>query len=307
MTVRDAFFHYVYEKSNSGMDIKVVTPDLGAPSLDDFRRDYPERYISVGIAEQNLIAVAAGLACSGERVVAYGLNPFPVTRAYDQVRNLLASHQFPVILAGLNAGTCSAQAGYTHMPIEDYTLTRCLEGLVTVDVSCEEMARCCLDYALSVRRPVYVRFDKRISGAVYPAAGIDFSRGYISTGTGDTVLASYGFMARKAGEIREQLGRMGVDIRVVDIFSTGFDREALMEEMVPAHQIVTLEDNVLPGGFGSMVLELLSDHGMSIPVLRKGIRWYDGSILQDWQLIHDRNGLATEAVLQDILHLEGMA
>ena len=307
MSVRDAFFNYVYEKSNSGTDIKVVTPDLGAPSLDNFRRDYPERYISVGIAEQNLISVAAGMACSGERVIAYGLNPFPITRAYDQVRNLLASHQFPVILAGLNVGTCSAQAGYTHMPIEDYTLTRCLGGLVTVDVSCEEMSRCCLDYALSSHKPVYVRFDKRINGAFYSAGSIDFAKGYICTGTGEIVLVSYGFMARKADEIREQLGRMGIDIRVIDIFSSGFNREALMEEFFSARRIVTMEDNVLPGGFGSMILELLSDSGISIPVLRKGIRRYDGNVLQDWKLVHENDGLNTEAILQDILCLEGLA
>lgn len=306
MSVRDAFFNYVYEKSNGGTDIKIVTPDLGAPSLDEFRREYPERFISVGIAEQNLIAIAAGLAYSGKQVIAYGLNPFPITRAYDQVRNLLASHKFPVILAALNAGTCSAQAGYTHMPVEDYALTRCLDGLVTVDVSCEEMSRCCLDFALSAHKPVYIRFDKRINETVYPAGSIDFSRGYICTGAGDIVLVSYGFMARQADAIRKRLGRMGIGIRVIDIFSSGFDRESIMEEFYSARQIVTMEDNVLPGGFGSMILELLSDREVSVPVLRKGIRQYDGDILQDWQLIHKRNGLNIEAILQDILCLEGL-
>ena len=68
-----------------------------------------------------------------------------------------------------------------------------------------------------------------------------------------------------------------------------------------------MEDNVLPGGFGSMILELLSDSGISIPVLRKGIRRYDGNVLQDWKLVHENNGLNTEAILQDILRLEGLA
>ena len=90
ISVRDAFFNKIYDLVKSGEDIVIVTPDLGAPSLDEFRKNYPEKYVSVGIAEQNMISVAAGICLSGQNVIAYGLNPFPVTRAYDQIRSLMA-------------------------------------------------------------------------------------------------------------------------------------------------------------------------------------------------------------------------
>lgn len=300
MTVRDAFFNYLYEKSVQGIDIKVVTPDLGAPSLDEFRRDFPARYISVGISEQNMIAVAAGMASNGANVVAYGLNPFPITRAFDQVRNLMSSLQIPIILTALNVGTCSAQAGYTHMPIEDYTITRCLEGMITFDVSCAEMSRMSLDYALKCRRPVYIRFDKRISECIYASKDVDFAKGYVSRGNGSLYLLSYGFMARQAYIIQEKLVDKGIQVKVIDIFSNHFDRKSLLGELVMAQCIMTLEDNVLPGGFGSMIVEFLADNDCRIPVWRKGIMHYDSSILQDWRYIHRQNGLDEETLLNEI-------
>ena len=96
MIVRDAYFSEIYELTKLGEDIVIVSADLGAPSLDLFRRDFPQRFISVGIAEQNLLSVAAGIALAGKKVIAFGLNPFPVTRAFDQMRNLLNNLQIPI-------------------------------------------------------------------------------------------------------------------------------------------------------------------------------------------------------------------
>lgn len=299
MTVRDAFFNYVYEKSKD-IDLKIVTPDLGAPSLDAFRRDYSERYISVGIAEQNLISVSAGLVKSGARVIAYGLNPFPITRAYDQVRNLMSCLQYPIILTALNVGTCSAEAGYTHMPIEDYSITRCLTGITTLDISCEEMARRSLDFALDCESPIYIRFDKGIQGIVYRKDELDFKKGFVTRGNGTPTVLSYGFMARQAHRVANILEGQGLPIKVIDVFSSGFDRRLLATELEESDSILTLEDNVLPGGFGSMVLELLSDMQIRKPVVRKGIRQYDGSVLQNREMIHSLNGIDAQSIMEEI-------
>lgn len=303
MTVRDAFFSYVYEKSKD-IDLKIVTPDLGAPSLDAFRRDYRERYISVGIAEQNLLSVSAGLVRSGAHVIAYGLNPFPITRAYDQVRNLMSSLQYPIILTALNVGTCSAEAGYTHMPIEDYTITRCLTGIITLDVSCEEMARGSLDFALDCGSPIYIRFDKRIQGTVYRKDELDFKKGFVARGFGKLAVLSYGFLARQAYQVQGILEGQRLPIKVIDIFSSSFDRQLLAKELEGSNSFLTLEDNVLPGGFGSMVLELLSDMQIRKPLIRKGIRQYDGNILQNWKMIHSVNGMDVESLMEEIRRME---
>ena len=107
----------------------VVSADIGAPSLDDLRLYYPEHFINVGIAEQSLISISAGLIKAGKKVVAYGLNPFPVTRAYDQIRCLMGELNIPLILCALNAGLCSANAGYTHMAIEVFGMMRMLPNI----------------------------------------------------------------------------------------------------------------------------------------------------------------------------------
>ena len=126
LSVRDKFFNTIFELIKSGEDIYVVSADLGAPSLDDLRKYFPERFISVGIAEQSLVSISAGLATAGKKVVAYGLNPFPVTRAFDQVRCLMGELKIPVTLCALNAGVCSAEAGYTHMAIDVFNIMKCV-------------------------------------------------------------------------------------------------------------------------------------------------------------------------------------
>lgn len=103
-SVRDKFFNTIFEMIKFGEDIYVVSADLGAPSLDDLRKYFPNRFINVGIAEQSLISISAGLAVSSKKVIAYGLNPFPVTRAYDQLRCLMGELKIPVTLCALNSG-----------------------------------------------------------------------------------------------------------------------------------------------------------------------------------------------------------
>lgn len=272
-SVRDAFFNRLYECVRAGEDIYVLTADLGAPSLDQFRRDFPERYISVGIAEQSLVTVAAGLALGGKSVVAYGLNPFPITRAFDQIRCLMAELKIPVTLCALNAGLCSAECGYTHMPVEDLSMARTLSNVRFINPTDEVLARKLAEETSACKIPRIIRFDKSINGSVYNEGEIDFGRGFSVLGNQGAaklgILAS-GCYVRELQQWMQQFPKAD-EIKLIDLYTLPVNEEKLLEEIRKCRQIFTIEEHVLAGGLGSLVLEILSDHGEGKPVKRMGL------------------------------------
>lgn len=272
-SVRDAFFNQIYECVKAGDDIYVLTADLGAPSLDDFRKEFPERYVSVGIAEQNLVTVAAGLTLGGKKVIAYGLNPFPVTRAFDQVRSLMAELEIPVTLCALNAGLCSAECGYTHMPIEDMAMMRSLANVRIMNPTDETIARKLAVETAGCNVPRFIRFDKSIAGTIYEEEEIDFKRGFSvigNKGQAKLGIITNGCYVKELNQwIRQSKDTDG--IKLFDLYSLPVDERMLISEIGKCQQIITIEENVLAGGLGSLLLEILSDHGIKKPMKRMGL------------------------------------
>lgn len=267
MNVRDAFFYEIDDKVRKGEDLIIASADIGAPSLDGFRRNFGSRFVNVGIAEQNLIAVSAGLAFGGKKVIAYGLNPFPVTRAFDQVRNFMASMQLPITLTALNAGTCSAEAGYTHMPIENMSVMRTLRNIKTINPSDETISRMLADEVVHNLKPRYVQFDKYIAGTRYKEEEIDFEKGFAikrCTASRDMVIVTYGIW------VQECL-LAGLECDLIDCFSWPVDEKLFVKELSAYNKIITVEDGVLEGGLGSMVLEAFNQYEIEKKVIRLGI------------------------------------
>lgn len=301
MKVRDVFFDEIYHKTKEGEDIVIVSSDIGAPSLDDYRRDFPNRFINVGIAEQNLLAVSSGLQLAGKKVVAYALNPFPVTRAFDQVRNIMASLQVPITVTALNAGTCSAEAGYTHMPIENVSLMRTLRNLQIVNPSDGTVAKKLADMVVDEPYPRYVQFDKYIEGTLYAAGDIDFGTGFITNGKESTIaVVAYGIMAH-------QLMKRNLPVKVIDCFCLPVQEEKFVQEVEGCTQIVTVEDGMVNGGIGSMVLEIFNDRGIQVPVVRKGLRFRQGypSVFTNREMLWQEEGLELLGLEQEIRELCG--
>ena len=278
-SVRDAFFNRIYQKIHSGEDIYIITPDLGAPSLDNLRKYHPDRFISVGIAEQSLITIAAGLIQSGHKVVAYGLNPFPVTRAFDQVRCVMSELNIPLTLCGLNAGICSADAGYTHMATEVFGMMRMLPNIRINNPSDETMAECLADAAVSDPRSRFIFFDKAISGKRHAPSEIDFEKGYFAyhpLPNAKIALIANGCYSTICSEIVDTYALRGVALTLIEPYSIPVDTERLTKDLSGISHILTVEENMLPGGLGAYVLEILSDHQMNIPVTRMGLRMENG-------------------------------
>lgn len=273
-SVRDAFFSEIYNQVKSGEDIYIITADLGAPSLDEFRRFFPDRYISSGIAEQNLIQIAVGMAWGGCSVIAYGLNPFPVTRAFDQIRCLMAEQKAPITLCCLNAGLCSAESGYTHMPIEDMAMLRTLSNIEIYNPSDETISRKLARETSDNKKPRIIRFDKSIKGELYRET-LDLKKGFTVLNNPDEAKVGVITSGCYVGELYPMIQSYS-DVKLIDVFRLPVDEDALVSEIIKCDSVITVEENVIIGGIGSMVLEILSDHDIKKRVRRMGLNMKKG-------------------------------
>jgi len=290
LNVRERFFYEIYDKVKSGEDVSLVSTDLGAPSLDDFRRNFPQRFVNVGIAEQNAIAVAGGLCLAGKKVVTYGLNPFPVTRAFDQIRNLMASLGLPITVAALKAGTATAEAGISHMALENISLLRTLKNVRIISPSDETISKMMVEEIIYRPEPRYIQFDPFITEVLYDETEIDYKKGFALSGPeSDVAIVTTGIWAYR-------LKKENLPVRLIDCFALPLCEKEFYDELKQYKRIITIEDGIDCGGIGSMTLEILNDYGAVIPVERMALKFGDGypRVFSDRNLIFAQEGLTLD-------------
>ena len=264
MTMRDSFIGTLCDRMASDDSIFFLAADLGAPALDRIRNEFPERFINVGIAEQNLINVATGLALEGFNVYTYAIAPFITMRAYEQARvNLAVSSQIRpinVTMIGLGGGVSYVVSGPTHHCLEDLAIMRLLPNMSVFCPSDSFVAAQLVDHTLAISGPKYIRFDGKALPALYSdAAAVDLHKGFapLVPGTG-ICLVSTGFMSHRALKVAQE--RPGV--AVIDLFSLKPCEEAsLAAALAPYRHVITMEEGFINnGGLDSLVTKVIREH-----------------------------------------------
>lgn len=261
-TMRDALLARIHARMREDSRVFFLSADMGAPVLDRMRAELPERCINVGIAEQNLINVASGLALEGFAVYAYAIAPF-FLRAWEQIRiNLsLASHlrTVDVTMMGVGAGVSYDVSGPTHHCIEDITLMRTLPNLVVCSPADWMVAAEFERFTREDARPKYIRLDGKPHTPLYSGANaIDFGRGFTELAGGEGVcLVGTGFATRKCLELARTIP--GRPVGVVDVFMPAtLDRGALAEVLASYPHVMTVEESIVgKGALDAVVAPLL--------------------------------------------------
>ena len=158
--MRNAFMRGIFEACKKRDDIIILSGDTGAGLFDDFKKQYPDRFINMGIAEQNMASFAAGLALTGRKVVIYNIIPFLLYRCYEQVRNDICYQGLPVVLVGVGSGVTYAPQGMTHYAVEDLGIAQTLPNLVVLSPGDSVEAVASARFSLCCDMPVYVRIAK---------------------------------------------------------------------------------------------------------------------------------------------------
>lgn len=275
--VRYKYLDTVCNLIRNGENMVLVSSDYAAPVLDDFRKTHSERYVSVGIAEQNLIQIACGLSLAGQKAIAYGMAPFPCIRAVDQIRNAAAMMDLPISIVSAGVGFAIPEFGATHYCTEDVAIMRTIPGIKIINLTDEVMAEKTAELSLATDRPIYIRIDKYSDGVIYKPDDIDFKRGFFVVKEGcDIAIIASGYYTNRMIKLSERLLEYGIKAKVIDLYTLPFDADKLIEETEDINNILVVEEHVRQGGIGSAIMEAFSDRNINKRIIRMGIDFGDG-------------------------------
>jgi len=278
MSMRDAFLEQILLSMNSNEKIFFVCADFGSPVLDIIRKNYPKRFINVGIAEQNLINISAGLSLEGFTVFAYAIAPFITMRCFEQIRVNLALlsivRPLNVNLIGVGAGYSYVVSGPTHQCYEDITLIRAMPNIQVLSPSDHISASALFDYCVNTGGTKYLRFDAQELPIIYKNFIPDVKKGFYVHRFGKlVVIVASGYMLHIAIKISELLLKENLQVGVIDLFNiSNFKEHQLQNELNKYKGLVSMEEGFRgSGGIDSLFFDFINSREIDIQLLNIGI------------------------------------
>jgi len=260
---REALGATLVELANEGFDVVAVEADLSKSTTTAKLGDaYPERLFNVGIAEANMIDVAAGLAVSGKIAFTGSFAVFAIGRAYDQIRNTVCYSSLDVKLTPTHAGITVGPDGGSHQMIEDLALTRVVPGMRVLVPADYNAACAAIRLAAQTPGPFYVRLGRVGAPQVHPDGfELELGRAYVLREGVDVTLAACGFMVSEALAAADLLAADGISAEVIDVASIKpLDADTIIASARKTGAVVTCEEHSIIGGLGSAVAEVLADN-----------------------------------------------
>ncbi len=301
--IRDAFFDEVYTIATKDSNVMFLTADMGAFSLNKFKKDLSSQYINVGVAEQNLVSIAAGLALGGKKVFIYTIAAFITQRCYEQIKIDLSCMRMPVTIIGSGPGITYSSDGPTHHAIQDVAIMRALPEMMILNPSDPVTAAATARISYENDGPVYVRLDKGKLPLLYDN-NEDFSDGLALLKKGrDLMIITTGVMVHQAFKVAGELAKHSIDAGIIDMYRIKpINEELLLSVIEKSNRIVTLEEHSIIGGIGSAISEILADKGKALPLNRIAIadRNCGGYGNREW--MHSFYGLDVNSITKTILN-----
>ena len=260
--MRNAFADELTRLGDKDPRIVMLSGDIGNRLFDKFKARHPSRFFNCGVAEANMMGVAAGMAMNGLRPVAYTITPFVTTRCLEQIRTDVCYHEAPVTIVAVGAGLSYSGLGPTHHSCEDISFLRSIPNMVVICPGDAFEVRAALRAAMQQDRPVYIRMGKKGEPVVHAGSIENFQIGKaitVSDGT-DVCLLSTGNMLPEAIEAAHKLGGQGISAQVVSFHTVKpLDQTCLKDAFGRFKLVATIEEHSLIGGFGAAVSEWLTD------------------------------------------------
>ena len=259
---RQSYGEKLAELGEKNKDIIVLDADLSAATKTSiFAKKFPERFFDMGIAEQDMISTAAGLATFGKTVFASSFAMFACGRSYDQIRNSVAHPKLNVKICASHAGITVGEDGATHQMLEDLGMMRGLPNMTVMCTSDDRETKWAVEEISKMDGPVYLRLCRLNTPQIYGEEQ-DFKIGkgvQIGNGTDATVFAT-GVVVPEAIKAKEELEKQGINIRVVDIHTIKpIDKELIIKCAKETKKLVSIEDHNIIGGLGSAICEVLTE------------------------------------------------
>lgn len=297
---RDATFEEIYKLALKDKNVVMLTADTGARKFKDFAK-LPGQFFNLGICEQNIMSVAAGLTAAGKKVYVFGIGTFVTARCFEQIKVDICCMNCPVTIIGMGTGYGYASDGPTHHIIDDVALMRALPNMTIWSPSD------CFSLAMSIQHsyrdgtPAYLRFDKQLFTPVYDVPfAFDLDMSVLREGK-DVVFVTTSIMTSRALEIANKLESY-FDVGLIDICRLKpLNHKLLASLLEGAKHIVTLEEHTIYGGLGSIVREVLCDYQIHVPVKVFGIPDVFRSDVGSREYLCSLDGIDNETIIENVL------
>lgn len=273
IATRDSYGNALVELGNLYDDFVVLDADLAAATKTGiFKKAFPERFYDCGIAEQNMMSIAAGIAATGKKVFASSFAMFAAGRAFEQVRNSIGYPHLNVVIGATHAGISVGEDGATHQCCEDIALMRTIPGMTVINPADDTEAKLAVKAAYEHNGPVYIRFGRLAVPVVF---GDDYKfeigKGVtLKEGNDITIIAS-GLMVAEALTAYEVLKEKGINARIINMPTIKpIDEEIIIKAAKETGKIITVEEHSVIGGLGSAVCDVVCAN-CPVPVIKIGV------------------------------------
>ena len=302
IATRQAYGNALRELASTNEKVVVLDADLSKSTMTaNFREVAPERFFNMGIAEGNMMSVAAGLASCGKVVFASTFAIFAAGRAFEQIRNSIAYPHLNVKVCATHAGLTVGEDGASHQAVEDLALMRSIPGMTVISPSDGIEAEAAIKAVSEFNGPCYVRLGRMPVNTVNDFEGYKFEIGkgvQLKEGKDATIIAN-GIMVDAALEAKEILLGEGIDVSVINIHTLKpIDEEIIVKAAKETGAIVTAEEHNIIGGLGSAVSEVVSEN-YPVPVLRVGIKDVFGESGKPADLL-EKYGLTANEIVKTV-------
>lgn len=285
---RDGFGKALVELGEKDGSVWVLTADVsGSTRTDIFAEKFPKRFVQVGVAEQNMAGVAAGIAACGKTVFISAYGVFSPGRNWDQIRVSICYNDVPVIIHGSHTGLTVGPDGASHQALEDIAMVRALPNLTIIVPSDMNQARQAFIAAAGKKKPAYIR-TCREKAPVFTTDKTPFEIGKANVYREgkDAAIFACGIVVYEALKAAEELSKKGINCAVIDCHTIKpIDRECIIEWAKKTKLIISIEDHQITGGLGSAISEVLSDAGCPGRLVRHGMHDHFGESGSAWELL----------------------
>lgn len=274
IATRESYSQSLCELGNSIENMFVLDADLaGATKTGAFKKAFPDRFIDCGIAEQNMMSIAAGLSSCGNLVFASSFAMFASGRAFEQVRNSICYPALNVKIGATHAGISVGEDGASHQCCEDIAIMRTLPNMTIINPADDVEAKLAVKAAAEMNGPAYLRFGRLAVPVIFDSDyKFEIGKGVVLTEGTDVTIIATGLLVGSALEAAELLKNEGISARVVNMATIKpLDAEIVLDSAAKTGAIVTAEEHSIIGGLGSAVAETVCEAGAKVPVVRLGV------------------------------------
>lgn len=295
--MRKTFISTLTDLARHDPRVVLLTGDLGFMVIEPFVEEHPDRFFNVGVAEQNMIGVATGLAEAGFLPFAYSIATFATLRPLEFIRNGPVLHQLPVRIVGIGGGFEYGHAGPTHHALEDIAVTRSQPGLTVIAPTDHEQAAAALRSTWDLPGPIYYRLGKD-DNTTLPGLDGRFSLGRVELVRrgGEVAIVATGAIAAEAVKAADLLAEKGLNPTVAAVGAVAPAPVDDLADLASSHHLmVTVEAHSVTGGLGSLVAEVIAERGLPCRLVRCGVRGPSSSLGSE-SFLNRQHGLSAESI-----------